>query len=197
MIAKPNEGSRVGFIGLGIMGKPMARNLLRAGYDLFIHNRSRSAIDELVADGATALPSPKEVAGACDILITMLPDTPDVVDVYTGTGGAFESLREGWLAVDMSTISPRVSRELATWARSSGADMLDAPVSGGDQGAIGGTLSIMIGGSQSAFARALPLLSTLGKTIVHVGESGAGQVVKACNQVVVAGVIAAVPKAWC
>ena len=187
-IARPD----VGFIGLGIMGKPMARNLQRAGYHLFVHNRSQPAVDELVAEGATACSSPKEVARSCDLLITMLPDTPDVLDVYTGDGGAFESLRPGWLAVDMSTISPRVSRQLTERALSSGADMLDAPVSGGDAGAIAGTLSIMVGGSQSAFERALPLFSVLGKTVVHVGEAGAGQVVKACNQVVVAGVIAAV-----
>ncbi len=186
------EKPRVGFIGLGIMGKPMARNLQTAGYQLFVHNRSRPAVDELVAEGATARSSPAEVARSCDVLITMLPDTPDVLDVYLGDGGAFESLRPGWLAIDMSTISPRVSRELAAQARSSGADMLDAPVSGGDAGAIAGTLSIMVGGSQSALERALPLFSALGKTIVHVGEAGAGQVVKACNQVVVAGVIAAI-----
>lgn len=183
---------QVGFIGLGIMGKPMARNLLRAGHHLCVYNRSRPAIDELVAEGAMELPSPREVAAQCDILITMLPDTPDVLEVYAGDGGAFEALRAEWLAIDMSTISPRVSRELAARARSFGADMLDAPVSGGDTGAAAGTLSIMVGGSQSAFQRALPLFSALGRTIVHVGESGAGQIVKACNQVVVAGVIAAV-----
>jgi 2-hydroxy-3-oxopropionate reductase len=186
------EEPRLGFIGLGIMGKPMARNLLRAGYSVVVHNRSQAAVDELVGEGAASLPTPRKVAAECDVLITMLPDTPDVLDVYTGRDGALEAVRPGWLAIDMSTISPRVSRELCSRARSSGAEMLDAPVSGGDKGAIAGTLSIMVGGSPSAFDRALPILSALGTTVVRVGEAGAGQVVKACNQVVVAGVIAAV-----
>jgi 2-hydroxy-3-oxopropionate reductase len=186
------EKPRLGFIGLGIMGKPMARNLLNAGYHVVVHNRSRPAIDALVAEGAASRATPRDVAAACDILITMLPDTPDVAGVYAGDDGAFEALRPGWLAIDMSTISPRVGRELCERARISGAEMLDAPVSGGDKGAIAGTLSIMVGGSERAFERALPVLSALGTTVVRVGDAGTGQIVKACNQVVVAGVIAAV-----
>jgi len=189
---KGTKKPRVGFIGLGIMGKPMARNLLNAGYTVIVHNRSQPAVDELAAQGAVSRATPRDVAADCDVLITMLPDTRDVLAVYAGEGGAFEALRPGWLAIDMSTIAPRASRELSERARASGADMLDAPVSGGDKGAIGGTLSIMVGGSQSAFERALPFFSVLGTTVVRVGDAGAGQIAKACNQVVVAGVIAAV-----
>ena len=192
MSAEPSGKPRIGFIGLGIMGKPMARNLMRAGYSLVIHNRSQASVDELVGEGASARSTPRDVAAESDLLITMLPDTPDVLDVYTGPGGALEAARPGWLAIDMSTISPLVSRELCGRARASGAEMLDAPVSGGDKGAIAGTLSIMVGGSAEAFERAGPIFAVLGTTVVRVGGEGAGQVVKACNQVVVAGVIAAV-----
>ncbi len=185
----------VGLIGLGIMGKPMGRNLLKAGFRLVVYNRSRPAVQELQSEGAVPASSPKDVASKCEVLITMLPDSPDVQAVYQGRDGAFEALRPGFLAIDMSTIAPRVSRELAARAQEAGADMLDAPVSGGDKGAIAGTLSIMVGGTASAYQRALPILSALGKTIVHVGPAGAGQVVKACNQVVVALVIDAVSEA--
>jgi len=185
----------VGLIGLGIMGKPMGRNLMKAGFPLIVHNRSRPAVDELRAEGAVAAATPKEVASRCQVLITMLPDSPDVEAVYLGKNGAFEALRPGFLAIDMSTIAPRVSRDLAAKAQAAGAEMLDAPVSGGDKGAIAGTLSIMVGGSRAAYDRALPVLSAMGKTIVHVGPAGAGQVVKACNQVVVGIVIDAVSEA--
>ncbi len=185
----------VGFIGLGIMGKPMSRNVLKAGFRLVVHNRSRQAVQELQSEGATPASSPKEAASRCDVLITMLPDSPDVQAVYLGPGGVFEALRAGFLAIDMSTIAPRVSRELAARAENAGAQMLDAPVSGGDKGAMAGTLSIMVGGSAAAYDRALPVLSAMGKTIVHVGPAGAGQVVKACNQVVVGVVIEAVSEA--
>jgi 2-hydroxy-3-oxopropionate reductase len=185
----------LGLIGLGIMGRPMARNLMRAGYPLVVHDVARAAVDELVAEGATAGTSPRQVAAAVDTLITMLPDSPQVREVYLGPDGAFEALRPGWLAIDMSSIAPSTARELADMAAAAGAEMLDAPVSGGDKGAIAGTLSIMVGGSDAAYARAVSMLEAMGNTIVHVGPSGAGQVVKVCNQVVVAVVIEAVAEA--
>jgi 2-hydroxy-3-oxopropionate reductase len=185
----------LGLIGLGIMGRPMARNLMKAGYALTVYDVVEAAVDELVADGAIRGTSPRGVAAAVDVLITMLPDSPQVRDVYLGTDGAFKALRPGWLAIDMSSIAPSTARELAARAAASGADMLDAPVSGGDKGAIAGTLSIMVGGGAAAFERALPVLQAMGKTIVHVGPAGAGQVVKVCNQVTVAVVIEAVSEA--
>jgi 2-hydroxy-3-oxopropionate reductase len=185
----------LGLIGLGIMGRPMARNLLRAGYSVMVHDVDRSGPDALVAEGAVAGTSPRAVAEATDVLITMLPDSPQVREVYLGRDGAFEALRPGWLAIDMSSIAPSTARELAARATARGAEMLDAPVSGGDKGAIAGTLSIMVGGTSAAYERALPILSAMGRTIVHVGPTGAGQVVKVCNQVVVAVVIEAVAEA--
>ena len=185
----------VGLVGLGIMGRPMARNLLKAGYPLIVHDVTRAAVDDLVAEGATAGTSPRQVAEAVDVLITMLPDSPQVREVYLGPDGAFEALRPGWLAIDMSSIAPSTARELAERAAAAGADMLDAPVSGGDKGAIAGSLSIMVGGTDAAFARAAPIFEALGKTIVHMGPAGAGQVTKVCNQVVVAVVIEAVSEA--
>ena len=185
----------IGLIGLGIMGRPMARNLLKAGYALTVHDVTRVAVEELVGEGATAGTTPAQVAASTDVLITMLPDSPQVREVYLGTDGAFESLRPGWLAIDMSSIAPSTARELAERATAAGAGMLDAPVSGGDKGAIAGTLSIMVGGEEAAYERALPILQAMGKTIVHVGPAGAGQVVKVCNQVTVAVVIEAVSEA--
>ncbi len=185
----------IGLVGLGIMGRPMGRNLMKAGYPLTVHDVDRRAVDELVAEGATAGTSPRQVAAETDVLITMLPDSPQVSEVYAGPDGAFEALRPGWLAIDMSSIAPATARDLAARAAAGGAEMLDAPVSGGDKGAIAGTLSIMVGGSGEGFARALPILEAMGKTIVHVGPAGAGQVVKVCNQVVVAVVIEAVSEA--
>ena len=185
----------LGLIGLGIMGRPMARNLLAAGYSVTVHDVNRAAVEELVTAGATEGTSPRQVAQATDVLITMLPDSPQVREVYLGPDGAFEALRPGWLAIDMSSIAPSTARELAVAATAGGAEMLDAPVSGGDKGAIAGTLSIMVGGTAEAFERALPILQAMGKTIVHVGPAGAGQVVKVCNQVVVAVVIEAVSEA--
>lgn len=185
----------IGFIGLGIMGRPMARNLLAAGYRLTVLDVVGAAMDALVAEGAEAGSSPRQVAAHNDILITMLPDSPEVQQVYLGTEGAFESLRPDWLAIDMSSIAPGVARDLAERAREAGAEAIDAPVSGGDKGAIAGTLSIMVGGSEAAFERARPILEVMGQTIVHVGPAGAGQVVKVCNQVVVGVVIEAVSEA--
>ncbi len=192
---EPVTTPTIGFIGLGIMGKPMARNLLKAGYRLVVHDVVRAAVEELVADGAILAANAREAATAADILITMLPDSPEVREVYLGPDGAFEALRPDWLAIDMSSIAPSTARELAARAAAGGAEMLDAPVSGGDRGAIAGTLSIMVGGSDAGFGRALPILEVLGKTIVHVGPAGAGQVVKVCNQIVVGVVIEAVAEA--
>jgi 2-hydroxy-3-oxopropionate reductase len=185
----------VGFIGLGIMGKPMARHLLDAGYALTVYSRSRGPVDELAAEGATAAASPREVTERTEIVITMLPDSPDVQAVITGEDGVLRGAREGGLIIDMSTISPIVARELAERASELGVGMLDAPVSGGDVGARNATLSIMVGGSAEDFARAEPLFGTMGKTITHVGPAASGQVVKACNQVVVALVLEAVSEA--
>ncbi len=186
---------KVGFIGLGIMGKPMARNLMEAGYGLVVYNRSWGAVEELAGNGAETAGSPKEVAEVCNTVITMLPDSPQVEEVVTGENGVLEGVTEGTLLVDMSTISPVATEKVAQKARETGASMLDAPVSGGETGAEAGTLSIMVGGSQEDFERAKPLFDVMGKTIVHVGESGTGQVVKACNQIVVALTIEAVSEA--
>jgi 2-hydroxy-3-oxopropionate reductase len=187
---------KIGFIGLGIMGKPMAKNLMEAGYELVVHNRSPEKAEELAEEGdATAAGSPREVAAACDIVITMLPDSPDVEAVVAGESGVLEGIRDGALLVDMSTISPVVTEELSEKVREQGASMLDAPVSGGDVGAIEGALSIMVGGSEEDFERARPLFDVMGKAATHVGPIGAGQVVKACNQIVVALTIEAVSEA--
>ena len=187
---------KVGFIGLGIMGRPMAKNLMDAGYELVVHNRSPEKAEELAEEGdATAAGSPREVAEACDIVITMLPDSPDVEAVVAGEDGVLEGIRDGALLVDMSTISPVVTEELSEKVREKGASMLDAPVSGGDVGAIEGALSIMVGGSEEDFERARPLFEVMGKVATHVGPTGAGQVVKACNQIVVALNIEAVSEA--
>jgi 2-hydroxy-3-oxopropionate reductase len=186
---------RVGFVGLGIMGKPMARNLVDAGYELTVHNRSPEKANELGEAGATVAKSPKEVAENTDIIITMLPDSPQVSEVVAGEGGVLEGITEGSLILDMSTISPVVTEELLEAVKEKGASMLDAPVSGGDVGAIEGTLSIMVGGEEADFHRAKPLFEAMGKTITHVGPVGAGQVTKAANQVVVALTIEAVAEA--
>jgi 2-hydroxy-3-oxopropionate reductase len=185
----------IGFIGLGIMGKPMARNLLKAGYPLVVHNRSRASVDEFVSAGAQAARSSKDVAERSEVLITMLPDSPDVDLVYAGENGVFSGAKSGQLLIDMSSISPVVARTLAARAAKLGCDMLDAPVSGGEAGAIGATLSIMIGGKSAAVERAMPIFQTLGKNIVHVGDAGAGQVTKAANQMVVGTTIAIVGEA--
>lgn len=185
----------VGFIGLGIMGKPMAKNLLDAGHELVVYNRTSEKAEELAGSGATVAASPKEVAEQSDVIITMLPDSPQVEEVLTGEDGVLAGIKEGALIVDMSTISPVVTEELAAEAKEKGASMLDAPVSGGDVGAIEGALSIMVGGSEEDFERAMPLFEVMGKTITHVGGSGSGQVVKAANQIVVALTIEAVSEA--
>ena len=185
----------IGFIGLGIMGKPMARNLIKAGYELILHNRSHAPVHELSKEGAQVAADSKEVAARAEIVITMLPDSPDVELVYAGENGIFSTLKSGTLLIDMSTISPAVARKLAVEAQKLGCVMLDAPVSGGEAGAMGATLSIMIGGEGAAVERAMPIFESLGKNIVHVGEAGAGQVTKAANQMVVGTTIAIVSEA--
>jgi 2-hydroxy-3-oxopropionate reductase len=187
---------KVGFIGLGIMGGPMARNLMESGYDLVLFNRTREKAESVAEEGSAEVAgSPREVAENSEIIVTMLPDSPDVRDVVTGEDGVLEGIQEGALLVDMSTISPVVTEDLAEKVRERGASMLDAPVSGGDVGAIEGTLSIMVGGDEEDFERAKPLFDAMGKTVTHVGPAGAGQVTKAANQVVVALTIEAVSEA--
>jgi 2-hydroxy-3-oxopropionate reductase len=186
---------RVGFIGLGVMGKPMARNLLQADYELVVWSRTRADVDEVAGDGATPASSAREVSEKADVVVLMLPDSPQVREVLDGDDGLLAGAREGTLVIDMSTISPVVTREIAKTCGERGIGWVDAPVSGGDVGAREATLSIMAGGSDEDFARAKPLFEALGKTIVHVGPVGSGQVVKACNQVVVALTIEAVSEA--
>jgi 2-hydroxy-3-oxopropionate reductase len=186
---------RVGFVGLGIMGTAMARNLVRAGHELIVHNRTRTKAEQLAKDGAKISDAPREVAEKSDIIITMVPGPPEVEEVVAGEDGMLEGAREGCLIVDMSTSSPVLARRLFRAAKDRGVGMLDAPVSGGDIGAAEATLSIMVGGDEDDFWRARPLFEAMGETVVHVGGPGAGQVVKACNQIVVALVIEAVSEA--
>jgi 2-hydroxy-3-oxopropionate reductase len=188
-------GERVGFIGLGIMGAPMARHLVAAGFPLTVHSRSPGPVDALVEAGAARASSPAELARASDVVVTMLPDTPDVEHVMLGDDGVMAGAAAGSLVIDMSTIDPGPTRAVAEQLAARGVEMLDAPVSGGERGAIDGTLSIMVGGSDGAFTRAMPVLQAMGKNIVHVGPSGAGQITKACNQLVVAATIEAVAEA--
>ena len=185
----------VGLIGLGIMGRPMAKNLLNAGYALVVHDIDREPVDELVGLGATEAPSPKEVASHSDVVITMLPDSPDVELVALGHEGVMEGIRPGSIYVDMSTISPTVALKTAEVGAQRGVKVLDAPVSGGDVGAQKGTLSIMVGGDEETFDEVLPIFQVLGKNIVLCGGNGAGQTVKACNQILVAITIEGVAEA--
>ena len=186
---------KIGFIGLGIMGLPMARNLLKAGYPVCVLNRSRGPVDKLLAEGATTATTPAAVAAASEIVIAMLPDTPDVESVVLGTGGVASGIKSGSAFIDMSTIDPAMSRRVAKELGAKGVGALDAPVSGGEKGAIEATLSIMIGGDQATFDRVLPILQTMGKNITLVGDAGAGQLTKACNQLIVAVTIEAVAEA--
>ena len=179
------------------MGKPMAGHLLKGGYRLVVHNRSRGPVDELVAAGATAAASPAEVAGAATVVITMLPDTPDVERVLTGPDGVLSAIQKDAIVIDMSSISPVATERLAKAVGEKGASMLDAPVSGGEIGAINAALSIMVGGEEAAFARAKPILEKMGNAekIIHIGKSGAGQVCKVCNQVAIGGALSGVSEA--
>jgi len=187
----------IGFIGLGVMGKPMALNLLKAGHQVAVFNRSRPSVDALVSAGARAGSNVAEVAGA-PIVITMLPDTPDVEGILTQPGGVFDSMPPGAIVVDMSTIAPEATVRLAAEARARGGTLLDAPVSGGEIGAVGGTLSIMVGGDAAALEQVRPVLECMGHKdrIVHAGPSGAGQLTKACNQLVLAATIGGVAEAF-
>jgi len=185
----------IGFIGLGIMGRPMAHNLLKAGFSLVVQKRHQEVTNEFLAAGARAIAQPRDIAAACDVVITMLPGSAQVEEVLLGPGGIIEGAHTGLVVIDMSTIAPVVASALAGQLAEKDTIMLDAPVSGGDKGAIAATLSIMVGGDEETFRRSLPIFQALGKTIVHVGGSGAGQVVKACNQIVVALIIEAVSEA--
>jgi 2-hydroxy-3-oxopropionate reductase len=178
------------------MGAFMAGNLLEAGHELVVHNRTRTKAERLAQHGARVADSLREVAEGSDVIVTMLPGPPQVKEVVAGEGGLLEGAREGSLIMDMSTSSPILAQELARTARNEAVGMLDAPVSGGDVGAIEGTLPIMVGGEENVFERARPLFGVMGETVVHVGGTGTGQVVKACNQIVVALVIEAVAEPW-
>jgi 2-hydroxy-3-oxopropionate reductase len=186
---------RIGFIGLGIMGRPMAKHLLKAGYSLAVHNRSEGPVRELVQEGASAASSPKAVAEQVDLLITMLPNSPDVERVALGAGGIVEGATPGLTFVDMSTISPIVSQKIARALEPKGVQMLDAPVSGGEKGAIEGTLSIMVGGDKAVFEQVLPVFQAMGKTITHLGPLGAGGFTKLANQIIVAINLTAIAEA--
>ncbi len=177
---------KVGYIGLGLMGKSIARNILKAGFPLVVHNRSRAAVDELVSEGARSASSPAEVAGLVDVVFTNLPDSPDVEKVALEKKGIIEGAHDGLVFIDNSTIKPAVARLIAERLDAKGVACLDAPVSGGDIGARDGTLTIMVGGPAEALQRVLPVLQATGKTITHVGDAGAGQIAKAANQIMVA-----------
>jgi len=177
---------RIGFIGLGVMGKPMAINLLRAGYPLTVWNRTRSKMDELIAMGANGANSPREVAERSDVVITMVSDSPDVEEVILGPNGVIHGARPGLIVIDMSTISPKVTRKISEELAKKGVRMLDAPVSGGEKGAKEATLSIMVGGPRDVFEECLPIFEVLGKKITYMGPSGMGQTAKLCNQVICA-----------
>ncbi|WP_031464919.1 2-hydroxy-3-oxopropionate reductase [Sciscionella sediminilitoris] len=179
----------VGFIGLGIMGAPMAANLAGAGYRVLGYNRSEAAVRKLAEQGGQAAGSVAEAVREADIVLTMLPDSPDVAEVVQGPDGVLANAKDGTLLIDCSTIRPDVSRELAEAGARSGVRVVDAPVSGGEQGAIDGALSIMVGGAEADVEAARPVLETVGKTVVHVGPAGSGQTVKAANQLIVAGTI--------
>ena len=176
----------VGYIGLGLMGKSIARNIHKAGFPLVVHNRSRAAVNELVAEGASAAGSPAEVAAQVDVVFTNLPDTPDVEQVVLGEQGILEGARAGLIFVDNSTIKPAAARNLSVRLAARAVMSLDAPVSGGDIGARNGTLAIMVGGPLEALEKVRPVFQAMGKTVTHVGEAGAGQVAKAANQIMVA-----------
>jgi len=176
----------IGFIGLGIMGRPMVRNLLKAGYPLVVHSRSRGPVDEMAKAGTKVGTSPRDVASQSDVLITMLPNSPDVEQVVLGRDGVIEGARSGLVLLDMSTISPLVSQKIGAALAEKSVTMLDAPVSGGEKGAIDGVLSIMVGGDKAVFDKVLPIFQAMGKTITHLGPLGAGGFTKLANQIIVA-----------
>lgn len=187
--------TKVGFIGLGIMGKPMSKNLLKAGYEIVVSSHNSAVADELVALGAQKASSPKEIAELCDVVITMLPNSPEVKAVVLGDKGVIEGARPGSVLIDMSSISPLASREIHDALKQKGIDMLDAPVSGGEPKAIDGTLSVMVGGDKAIFDKYAPLLKAMAGSVVHTGDIGAGNVTKLANQIIVAVNIAAMSEA--
>jgi 2-hydroxy-3-oxopropionate reductase len=188
----------IGFIGLGVMGRPMALNLRKKGYAVVVHNRSRAPVDALVAAGAEAATNAADVARRATRIITMLPDGPDVAAVLEGPQGVFSTIQPGTIIIDTSSIAPAVARSLAAGAAERDATMLDAPVSGGEIGAINATLSIMVGGDEQAFATVKPILDAMGnpERVVRIGPSGSGQVCKVCNQMVIGGTLVAVSEAF-
>jgi 2-hydroxy-3-oxopropionate reductase len=187
--------TKIGFIGLGIMGSPMASNLLKAGFEVIGFDLTPAALERLSADGGVVAASAAQAAAEADVVITMLPNHPQVEAVALGEGGVLDNAKPGTLYIDMSSIRPETSRRLAEVGAERGIRVLDAPVSGGEKGAIDGVLSIMVGGGEDDFAAAAPVFAPLGKTIVHVGPAGAGQTVKAANQLVVGGTYALVAEA--
>lgn len=191
---RPGE-TMIAFVGLGIMGEPMARNLLAAGFTVTVHNRSQAAMDRLREAGAATAATPAEAAKGAEVTILMLPDTPDVRAVVLGDNGVATTARPGSMVIDMSTISAGVTKEIAAQLDERGVRMLDAPVSGGQRGAMDVTLTIMVGGHEQDFQRARPVFAALGTTVTHIGGTGTGQLAKAANQIVVAGTIQAVAEA--
>jgi 2-hydroxy-3-oxopropionate reductase len=187
--------AKIGYIGLGIMGGGIARNLMKAGHELVVHNRSQAVVDEFVRAGAERGSSPKDVAAQVEFVFTNLPDTPDVEGVVLGKDGIIEGAHDGLIYIDNSTIKPEAARTMAAQLAEVGIEALDAPVSGGDIGARDGTLTIMVGGSEAAYERALPLFGAIGKKSVLVGDSGAGQIAKACNQIICAAQMVAMAEA--
>ena len=188
---------KLGFLGLGIMGRPMALNALKAGHEVVVWARRAESMAPLAEAGARIAASPAALAGQVDVVISMVADAPDVEQVMLGENGVATGAQAGLVAVDMSTIAPSAARDIAAKMKSRGIEFVDAPVSGGEVGAIAGTLSIMAGGSEAAFARAKPAFECIGKNIVHVGDSGAGQVAKACNQIMTGMGVMAVAEALC
>lgn len=198
VVNTPDNGvitMKIGFIGLGIMGKPMSKNLLKAGYSLVVMDRNSAAVAEVVAAGAEPAALPKQVAEQCDIIITMLPNSPQVKEVVLGEGGVIEGVRAGGVVIDMSSIAPLASREIAAALAEKEIGMLDAPVSGGEPKAIDGTLSVMVGGDKALFERCFDIMKTMAGSVVHTGDIGAGNVTKLANQVIVALNIAAMSEA--
>ncbi len=187
--------AKIGYIGLGIMGRPAALNLIAAGHELKVYARRKASLEPLTAKGAVGTGSPAELADNCDFVITNVSDTSDVQEVLVGPQGVIEGAAAGTIVIDMSTISPDATREIAGQLGAKSVEMLDSPVSGGEKGAIDGTLSFMVGGKAEVFEKALPVFKTMGRNIIHVGDSGSGQVVKACNQVVIGATIEGVAEA--
>ena len=192
MIAKPV----VGFIGLGIMGKPMSRNLLQAGYPLVVYTRTKAKIEDMVKEGAQGATTPQEVGEKSEIVITMLPDSPQVEEVILGENGVLEGINKGKIVIDMSSIDPFSTQRIGKALSLKGVEMLDAPVSGGEEGAIKGELSIMVGGKKEIFDKCLPIFQILGKNITYVGELGSGEMAKLVNQIIVAVNLAALCEAF-